>query len=276
MSFSFGKSKSSQSTTESQTKNPWAPTIAPLKGLISQVDSLRKSNTGPTQGQTAAYGELKDVVAQGNPYAGQIGSLANDLFGTQSRAGDVTGAYDDLKRRLTPTADGQNLNLEQNPYIQRLLQQTTDDAVNRSRAYFAGAGRSFSDVDMTGAVKAASDAQLPTLSNLYQQEQARTDQAARDLYTYGSGAATTAANLDASAAEMRGAGIDVGNAALDAKVWGPNKMLELEQQLKDLPISDLERIANILFPAAGLGGTSTGQSDTKGKSSSMELGLRLI
>jgi hypothetical protein len=141
---------------------------------------------------------------------------------------------------------------------------------------FAGAGRSFSGANVSEVGRAVTEAQLPTLAGLYQHEQGRTDQAARDLMTQGSGAATTAASLDSVAANLRSMGIDIGRGAVDLKNLGPNQILQIEQQMKLLPYDEMAKLASILFPAGQLGQQSEGTEKTKGTSIGAKAGVKFV
>lgn len=268
MSMSFGSSSTDQKQKGKQ--DPWAPAVPYIKDFLPQIPQP----TGVTPDQQAAAGQIKEVAGQGNPYAGDIDALAKDLFATGSYAPQVGGAYDDLSRRLTPTADGTNLDIENNPYIQRILQQTADDAQTRINAQFAAAGRDMSGYNQQAVARGVTQAQLPVLADLFSKEQGRTDAAARDLFEAGKGTATTQAGLDQLADQLRTAGIDVGKSAIDAELWGPNSVLQIDEQLKQLPFDELAKIAELLYGAGNLGK----QTESKGSSStsSFGLGVKLI
>jgi hypothetical protein len=52
-----------------------------------------------------------------------------------------------------------------------------------------------------------------------------------------------------------------------------NTILQLDEQLRNMPLDDLERIAKLLLPVAGLGSQGEGTSKTKG--TGMTFGLAL-
>lgn len=72
--------------------------------------------------------------------------------------------------------------------------------------------------------------------------------------------------LDANALATRAGGVQTAGQALNAVNYAPNTVLNLDQQLKQMPLSDLSMYASLLLPAAGLGGQSTSQgtSNTTG------------
>ena len=270
MSLSFGSSK--KKTSSSQEADPWDPTIQPLTDLVGQIGEY-SGNVGPTADQSAAFSELKNNAAQGNPFTGQIGQLANDLFGAQSQSGTVNDAYTRIQDQLGGVAAGNNLDVNENPYLQKMLQNVGDDIQNRISGMFAGAGR-----DITGNAqgqkalgKGISEGTLPTLFNQYNLERQNQSAAAKTLFGAGKDTGTTVQGLDSANFLDRLRGIEAGNAALDAGNYGANTTLALEQQLKQLPIEDLGRIEALLGPIAQLGGQQSGQSTTKG--SSMGVGI---
>lgn len=278
MSFSFGSKKSSQTTKEKAQQDPWDVATPYIQDFLkSDVQPLiGKTGVGTSPAQNAAFDELRTNAQAGNPYAGDIDGLTKDLFGSQSRAPMVDDAYAAYNRRLSPTADGTNLNLENNPYIQNMLSKVASDAKMAANETFAGAGRSFSGAHAGAIGKSISDATLPVLFNQYNLEQGRTDQAANQLFGGAQSTATTGQNLDQASATLRAMGIDVGNAALDAKNWGPNQILAIEQTLRDMPVEQAAKLAAILFPAGNLGQQTEGSGTSKGKSSGFSIGGSLF
>lgn len=276
MSLSFGSKKTKTNATSTSDTDPWDVAIPSLTDFIGRLDTAGAGLGTVSETTRSAIDRLKTNAEGGNPYASDLDTLARDLFATPDRTGAVGDAYADLERRLTPTADGANLNIEENPYTQRVLQSTTDDAVNRLSSMFAGAGRDLSGAHAGALGKAVVNAQAPALMDQYTREQGRTDAAARDLYAAETGAATTSAGLDAARAGLRRAGGEVGDAALAARDYGPERTIELEEMLKTLPVDELSRLAEILFAAGGLGQQSRGTQQGTSKTSGMGASVKLI
>ncbi len=270
MSLSFGsqqKKGSSNSTT-----NPWGPTIPALTDLVSRLGNYSQTNVGSTDAQNNAFSQLEENAKQGNPYEGEIKQLSADLFGADSRSGQVEDAYKKLTDQLGDTASGKNLDVNENPYLQKMLQNNSDDIFNRIGAQFAGAGR-----DITGNAsglqavgRGISAGNMPTLFNQYNTERQNQMNAAKDLYQGGVGSAQTEQGLDQNALTTRGQGIAASQAALDAQNYAPNTILNLEQQMKNMPAQDLASYVQLLGSIAGLGGQATGTS--KQSSTSMGAG----
>lgn len=273
MSFSTGSKETTQ--TQSSQTEPWKKSIPYLTSFLNQLGKAEKGQGryAPNAAESEAFDQLRANAEAGNPYADQIGTLANDLFATQSYTPQVQQGYADLERRLSATADGSNLNIDNNPYIQDMLKRVTDDAVTRVNSGFAAAGRDFSGYNQKALGEGITNAQLPVLADLYSREQGRTDAAARDLYAARTGSATQSADLDRIATGLRSAGIDVSGAALNAQNWGPQQILALENQLKNLPYDELDRIAALLFPAAGLGSQSQGTGTSETSQSGFGFGI---
>lgn len=276
MSGAFSSKKEKTAQTQRAQSDPWDVTIPALKDIVGQVQGLIGGDYGVTPDQQAAADQIKDNVSGGNPYAPQIDELAGDLFGTQSNSGMVNDEFADFKTRLTPTADGNNLDLMNNPNLQAMLQQVTDDAQNRISASFAAGGRTGSGAEQTAVARGITQAQLPLLLNQYNTELGRTDAATRDLFAGGANAAGQMTALDSAANAERAKGIEVGQQALAAENYGPEAILNLEEQMKNLPLEYLAKLSSILFPAAQLGQQSTGSAEGKSKSSGFSIGLDLL
>ncbi|MDO9381832.1 MAG: tail fiber domain-containing protein [Hyphomicrobiaceae bacterium] len=263
MSFGLGGSK--QKSTQKSQKDPWDVAIPGLTALTGKVtDLVNGGGSGVTANQTAAFEQLKQNAAAGNPNAGQIGQLADDMLNTQSQSGTVTNGYADLQRRLNPTADGANLDIMNNPQLAAMLQQVGDDAASRVNASFAAGGRTGSGANQTSVSRGVTQAQLPLLLSQYNQEQGRTDAAARSLFDASGTTAGAVQGLDAAAQDQRAKGIEVGQAALDAQNYGPNAILNLEQQQKEMPVDYLSKLAAILGSIGQLGGQEKGSGTQKG------------
>lgn len=256
MNVSFGKTKEkAQQTAKSQT-DPWDVVIPYVTDLLGKTKGP-SAEVGPTTEQTAAYGQLKDNAAAGNPYAGSLDTLTKDLFASPG----VNAGYADLERRLTPTAEGTNLDIGNDPYLQNLLKTVGDDAQWRINSMFAGAGRDLSGINQQAVGRGVTQAQAPILVDQLNREKARSDAAARDLF----GAKTTA---ETTTADLRRAGVDVADAALTARDYGPNTIIDLEEQLKKMPYEELSWLAELLYPAAGLGEQTTGEGTSVKKGTS--------
>ena len=274
MSFKSGSSKTKQSS-QSQS-DPWDETLPQLREFLAKLSPEIGAPGGPSTAQTGAFGQLEQNA--GNPFASNISSLTSRLFGARSEAPTVGAGYADLTRRLTPYANGANLNVESNPYIQDILQKTTSDAVNRTNQYFAGAGRDLSRKNTDALGTAITNAQLPVLADLYKDAENKSLDAAKTLFSGGVTTGSTVQDLNTRALGTNATGIDASKAAVEARDLGPNTVLSLEQQIKSLPLDRLAQIAGILFPAAGLGqqATGTGTSSTKQSGFGLDVGKLLF
>lgn len=267
MSLSFGSSK--KKTSSSQQSDPWEPTIASLEQLIGQIGDYQ-DNVGATAGQSNAFAELLANASEGNPFAGQISDLAGDLFGgVSSRAPQIEQAFNTLQGQVGDIAAGNKLDVNENPYIQTMLQQNADNIAQRINAQFAGAGRDLSGKNQESLARGISEGTVPALFNQYNLERQNQANAANLLFGAGSGAATAEQGLDLAALNNRLQGIPASQAAIDAENYGPNTILALEQQLKQLPIEDLGRLEALLGPLAQLGMQQSGKSTTKGSSTGL-------
>lgn len=266
-------SKSTQTTNSSSQSDPWDVTIPYLTSFLGDLD-MSKAIIGPTGDQLDAFQILKDRAASGNPYAGQIDQLARDQFGgVGSRSGTVDAAYSDLKNQLGGYARGDNLDFENNPYIQKMLSTVGDNVQNRIAGMFAGAGRNVTGnaAGQRAIAEGVTSAQLPILSDLYSREQQNQINAANALYGAGTSAATTGQSLDANSLASRAGAIDTADKAMAARDYDANAILNLDQQLKGIPAQDLASYASLLLPVAGLGGQQQGTSTTTGKSSGFSI-----
>ncbi|HXF55628.1 MAG TPA: hypothetical protein VNK52_16060 [Hyphomicrobiaceae bacterium] len=279
MSFNFGKQEQTSRRSERAQQDPWDVAIPGLQALINRT-TAEVANVGATPAQVEAARQLRETLGQGNPFAADIERLTADLFGANSRAPTVEAAYSDLTRRLTPTAEGQFLDFQTNPFVERMLQQVGNDITQRVNAQFAAAGRDLSGGNTQAVARGVTQGQLPILADLYNTERNRQLGAAGELFDAAKTTATTAQGLDTDALATRASGIDAAKAALEARGYGPTAILAIEEQLKRMPVDDLRALADILFGAGALGqqteGTATGRSETSGQGFGFNLGRVLF
>ena len=270
MSFSFG-SKSEKKSASSTTR-PWEPTIPYLTGVLNEASTAHTANpAGPTPDQLAAINALK--AKAGNPYAGALDTVARDTFATTSRAPQVQGADADIQRRLAGYANGDNLDVANNPQLQALLKTVGDDVQWRTNSTFAGAGRDMSGINQQAVARGVTQAQAPLLLDQFNRAQQDQINASQILRTSGGDAATTSQALDRDALATRQGGAAAGDAAIAARDNRENTILALEEQLKTMPFEDLSRYLSMLLPVAGLGQQQTGTS--KGTTTSIGAGIKL-
>lgn len=268
MSLSMGSSKSKQS--QQSSSEPWkvaAPFITDFLGKLPGPQ-------GVTDAQKDAFSQLESNVAAGNPYAGQIGATADAAFGTESQSPTASAGYADFQRRMNPIADGTNQDLGNDPYLQQLLSQVGGDAQSRINAQFAAAGRDSSGMNQQAVARGVTQAQLPILVDQLNRERGRSDAAASALYGAGNTTANTVQGLDSAALADRSKGVGLANSALEAQNFGPTQIINLEEQLKSLPLDNASKLAEILFAAGQLGQQTQGTGTEK--KSSFGLGLKLI
>ena len=268
---SKSSSKSSEAQKSSGASGPWAYSMPAVKSFTDTLASA--GGIGMTPDQTSAFGVLKNNAAAGNPFTQQTANLANDSFNTADRSGTVGQAYTNMQNQLGGYASGSMNDPASNPYLSQMMEQAGTKAFDKINAQFAGAGRDLSGMNSMAAARGFTEASLPLAFNQYNQNVANQFQAANSLYGAGQNTAATQSALDAQRQAMRAGGVTQGQAALDANNYGANTILNLDQQIKDLPYEDLSRVANLLYPLAGLGGTQTGTG--QGNATSTTSGFNL-
>lgn len=266
---SFGSSKSK--TSSNAQNEPWGPTVPHLTGLIEKAGSI--GNIDITPDQMAAFQALKGNAAQGNPFAPDIARLASDSLNYQAPGGGqmVSDAYSTLQQNLGGYASGEFLDPFSNPQMAEMLKTVGDDVQWRINSMFAGAGRDLSGANQGAVSRGVTQAQLPLLLDQFNRQQQNQIAANQTLFGAAGDTASQQANLDQITQNIRSAGIGFGNEALNAKNFAANTILDLDQQIQQLPYENLALLASILLPAAGVGGTQ----DQSGKSKSSGWGISL-
>lgn len=277
MGGSVGGGHQEQTQTQNSQTDPWKPTQPYLLDFLSKLQSTGNAGgvgNGPNEAQSSAITQLKSNAGEGNPWASDISSVTDKLFGTTSRSPQVQQSFDAMKTQLSPYANGETLDFKTNPYVTDMLKTVGDDASNRINSMFAGAGRDFSGAHAKELGRGVTAAELPILTNLYSDQQGKQIDASKTLYGGGVNAATTSQGLDKDALGTNAMGIDASQAALDAKNYGPNATLSLEEQVKKMPFDQLGWLAQYLYPAAGLGSQSSGTAYGNANKSQWGLSLK--
>jgi hypothetical protein len=258
-------SGSQNSTTKTKSKTePWEPTQQPLKTAIAQATS-QLDNTALTANESGALDSITARAQQGNPYAGQIGALTDDLFkGGIDRTGLAQGAYNDYKAQSQPYLDPNYLDPYKNPAFQQYQTQLEDRAANRVNGMFAGAGRDFSGANMSELGRGITEATAPLYFDQYNRNVATQTGLMGNLYNAGNSTTGLLSGLDQTALGNRGAGVSAADASLAAQNYGDKATLEAEAMRRGIPMQNLQNVSGLLVPIAGLGQQSSGTNTMQG------------
>lgn len=253
-----------QTTTTNTKTDPYGPTIGPLNTLTGQIGS-QLGNTTPTANENFALGALTNNALAGNPYAPAIGQTASQLLsGGTDRTGMASNAYSDYKNALTPTAT-MSTNPYDNPAFVNATNTLTNDITDRIKGMYGGAGytpTSSGDLAMQLG-RGISAGVAPTYLQAYNDLTNQKTGAINNIY---SGANTTTgllSGLDQTALANQQAGIGASSAALQANDAPYQRLLQIEQQNRQLPLQNMGQIENLLLPIAQAGGTQSGTSTSE-------------
>lgn len=254
-------------TQSTATNSAYAPT---KPGIDSIVGSLTGKIGGSelTGNENAAFGELTANAQAGNPYAGGIGLLANDLLaggGAKDQAGNVQSAYDQYKGVLDPYASGSQIG--NNTALNGYLDTIGSDVQNRVNGMFAAGGRARSGANTGTLARGIAEGTAPILAQQYNTDVQRQLDAAGARYGAGNQTAGILSGMGQTDLQNRTAGIDASAAALANRDAAANQMLSIENQKRQLPIQNYGGILNMLAPIGQAFGTqnsnSTSNTETK-------------
>lgn len=275
MSLDFAKKKSQTTQETTSQSDPWDVAVPYLTDFLGRLKTAG-ADLGTTTATTQAAGEkLIENAAGGNPWESQIKSLADKMFAVQSEAPTASAAYGDYKTRMTPYADGANMDIENNPYIKDMLSRVSGDVQNRVAGHFAGSGRDMSTAHIKAMTQGISDAQLPVLAQLFQDAEGKHIAAAGDMFKAGGSTAELVQGLNKDALGTNAGGVDMAKSALEAKDYGPTRTIETENMLKTMDVEQLGMLAELLYGAGGLGQQSSGTGVSNTKSSGFGANIKL-
>lgn len=262
---SGGGTSSAQQTTQTKSKtNPWEPTEKGLKQVVGGINS-QIPNYATTANEQSALDQIMANAQKGNPFSGQITSLANDLFtGGQDRTGIVNDAYSSYQKQAQPYLDQSYLDPANNPAFNAYTTQLANSAANRVNGMFAASGRDMSGANMSELGRGITEATLPVFANQYNQNVATQTGLMNNLYNAGNSTAGVLSGLDQTALGNRAQGVGAAAESLGADNYGANSVLAAEAQRRGLPLNNLSQLSQLLLPIAGAGGQSSGTSSSSG------------
>lgn len=260
-----GKSSSASKSTSATLTNPWGPAI-PQAGTALASIAPQWSNTGLSGTETTALDQLHKMALGGNEFAPAIGQVATDLLkGGTDRTGMVSTNLDDYRTALQPFATG-STNPWENADFTRMVGNVSDDAMNKVKAQYEAAGYNPSAASFGRSVgEGVSKAVTPLAYQASNDLTNRKLGAINSLYGAGNTTAGLLSMMDQAALGNRQAGVDVAGSAKRAQDAPWMRLLELENQKFNTPVSRIASLEQLLLPIAQLGGTS--QTDSVSQAS---------
>jgi hypothetical protein len=254
-----GENRTTQTDNKTTTTQPWAPTHGLLQGILGKLGG-ELGGAGLTAAEEAALRGLAGNSGYMNQFAPQAAGLAGTLLagGGPDRGALVNDAYAQYRGALAPFARGDYVDPAGNPALQKYLDVIGDDAQRRISAMYAGAGRDPAGAGGFGQSlgRGLAEGQAPVLLDAYNKARADQRSAIEALYGAGGQTAGLLSQFDQAALANRQAGLGVAQAAQGFANDPYTQQLAIEAQRRGIPLANLQRIAGMTVPIAGLGGTS--------------------
>jgi hypothetical protein len=236
-------------------------------------------NTGLTGAENNAItGATNNAYDWTKQYAPSIGSYATSLLnggGATDQAGNVNQNYLDYKANTQGLASNTNYNPYDSPGFKDALSTLTSDITQSVNGQFAAAGRDFSGANSQALGRGILEGVAPTIAAQYNQNIQNQQGAAGNLYNAGNTNTGILAGLQQQKLANQGQGINAASSAMDANNAGYNATMQAEAQRRNAPIQNLGLLAQIGIPIAGLGGQSTGTSNTTKTASPLEQAMQV-
>lgn len=272
-----GSSSKQENYQQKSTSEPWRPTLPALGQTLNQINA-QWDNIGLSGNEQVALNGLSESAQAGNPYAGKIGNLADELFtGGIDRTGMVKDAYSELRQGLLPYANS-NTNPYENEAFTKATGYMSDDIMNRIKSQYAGAGYSpVSSGDFGKQVgEGISRGVAPTWLQGYENMEGRKLGAINTMYGAGNTTAGILSGMDQQALGNKMQAPGMARQAMDAQDAGKLRLIEIEKMRRGLPVENIAQLANLIIPMAQLGGTQNteGQRNTQSTMSPVEQAQR--
>ncbi len=267
---------SEQKQTSTSQASPYAPAQGSIDSILGKLNA-QIPNADLNATESGALDALKANASAGNPYKGLLSENANSLLsggGAQANDAGISSALADYKGLLSPYASGSMIG--KNDALKAQLDTISRDVSDQVNGQFAAAGRDFSGMNQQTLARGIAQGTAPVLAAQYNADADRALNAANSIY----GASNTSYGLlnqnNQQANANKTAGIDVGNAALDANNWGANGLLSIEAQRRGIPVSNLQTLLGTISPVGQAFGTNTGTQTTTQKDDPLKTALSAL
>ncbi len=237
----MGSSNKTSTQTTSQTRNPWSPTQAPLEGIVNQAAALgsNPANFTPTFSNWTQQG-IQGIANAANDPSRAFQTLDTVVPG--STAGFTTGLGN-----LTNVANGTYLN--NNPYLDAVIGNTTTGVADKVNSQFSAAGRYGSGAHTATLAKEIGNLDASMRLSNYNTERGNQNAASSTLYGGGFTGAGMAGAYDAAALQPAMLSLQAGQL-----------QDQIDNAQRTAPMNAVQWQAGITNPIASLGGTSEGTS----------------
>lgn len=256
--------------------SPYAPAQGSIDSILGKLNA-QIPNADLNSTESGALDALKANASAGNPYRGLLNDAATGLLtggGAKANDAGISSALTDYKGLLSPYASGSMIG--KNDALKAQLDTIARDVSDQVNGQFAAAGRDFSGMNQQTLARGIAQGTAPVLAAQYNADTDRALNAANSIY----GASNQTFGLlnqnNQQSNANKTAGIDVGNAALDANNWGANGLLSVEAQRRGIPVSNLQTLLGTVSPVGQAFGTNTSNTTSTTKDDPLKTALSAI
>jgi hypothetical protein len=250
-----GTSSSTQTSTSQAT--PYAAAQPGLTTALSGLNGLA-GNAGLNATESGAINQLVSNAQGGNPYTGAIGASASGLLsggGAQSNDAAIASNLASYRAALAPYASGSMIG--NNSALQGQLDQIATDTTKQVNDAAAAAGRSGSPEATQALARGIAQGEAPVIAGQYNTDVGNQLAASNALYGAGNSTYGLLNTNQQTADNNQIAGAGQANSALQAQNYGPNAVLNAEQQAFSIPASNYTTLLGAISPIAQAFGTNT-------------------
>lgn len=254
--------ESKQTTNQTSQATPYGPAAGSINTILGKLNT-QVGNADLTANENSALDTLTANANAGNPFTGQITSLATGLLnggGATANDNDIRGNLSTYQGLLSPYASGSMIG--NNPALKAQLDTLTSDIRNQVNGQFAAAGRDMSGANSQALGRGIAQGVAPVLAAQYNTDVERALGAASSLYGAGNQTFGILNDNNQTANTNAQTGIDVGSAALQARDSAANQLLAIEAQRRGIPVQSLSSLLGTIAPVAQAFGTQTTNSTT--------------
>ena len=260
----LGTSSSTQNTQQQSQTNPWAPAIPVLQGFLGNIGNLA-GNITPTGATANAFSSIAQNAGNVPDYTNQALNFASNLIGGGNNyAPMVQDAYGKQSAALSPIMSA-SLDPTQTPGIGDQLDALQRNISGSINSQFAGAGRDLSGANAMALGKGLTQGMAPVLTAQYNANVNNALNASSQLGQAANQGAGSLSALQQTGFGNTGQGFDWLTSGLpNATNAGALNTIAANQMPFQYSTGNLGQLLGLTAPIAGLGGQSSGTSNTQG------------
>jgi hypothetical protein len=243
-----------------------------MNGILSTLQGSL-GNTGLNPAESQALNNIAGNAQGVSRFVPAINKSTASLLaggGALNQAPAVQAAFNQYGANTNPLANNTDYNPYNTPGFADALKTMNSDITNQINGQFAAAGRDFSGANSQALARGLSQGDAQAIAAQYNQNVQNQQAAAQNIYNAGNTNAGILSGLQQQYLTNQQAGVNQVPTGLNSANAGANAIWNAQVGAQQLPLQNLGLLSSIGIPIAGLGGQSSGTSNTTSTASPIQ------